>query len=424
MVSIVAAVIAVLIFGGVIPLGKSTSQSTISGNILIWGPWPTQVINPLIQGYNNQGNLKVTYVQHASDTFDYDLVEAIASGQGPDLVIIPQDSLYRDQDKLYHIPFASMSEYSFRTTYAQEASLLIYPDGIVGIPMTIDPMIMYYNRNLFDQAGVTKAPATWDELTTITPTLTQKDSRGTLTTSAVPFGTYQNITYAKDILSMLLLQAGNPLVVTTPAMRATLIDTFNLPVAPALSVLQFFLQFSDPLKSTYTWNSAFPTSQQAFLAEQTAMYLGYGSELPSISTKNPNLNFDIARVPQVANSKTAVTYGRMETLAVIKNTKNQAAAFKVLTDFTTSTFISNILTVLAQQGPVAPARLDMLGTKPTDAWGPLIYNSAILSRSWLDPNPIVTDQIFQDMITQANQGSSVLISLISQANNRLGLLLK
>src|ERR1700757_2917404 len=82
------------------------------GALVIWGTLPqaamTQELNALSN--SNKSFSKVTYVQEQAATFDNDLANAIASGNGPDLIIINQEQLLGEESKINVIPFSSISQ--------------------------------------------------------------------------------------------------------------------------------------------------------------------------------------------------------------------------------------------------------------------------------------------------------------------------
>ena len=72
---------------------------------------------------------------------------------------------------------------------------------------------------------------------------------------------------------------------------------------------------------------------------------------------------------------------------------------------------------------VAPARLDLLQSKGTDAYSPTFYNSALYARSWLDPAPEDTETIFKNMVESVLSNSMSSYEAIRDANSKMGLLL-
>jgi hypothetical protein len=59
---------------------------------------------------------------------------------------------------------------------------------------------------------VANPPKYWDELYALTSKISTHDSSSDILQSTVAFGEWDNVTNAKEILSLLLLQAGTPIV--------------------------------------------------------------------------------------------------------------------------------------------------------------------------------------------------------------------
>ncbi len=418
---IVFGVLAVLVFSGAINLDGTPEATTAKGTVVMWGTYKQTLLSREIDAYNQKHpDYKLVYVQKEASAFDQSFAEAIASGVGPDLILLPQDGIIRNQTKLFMIPYTSIPERTFRDTYIQEGELYMLTEGIIGLPLAVDPIIMYYNRNMFEAAGYTQVPQTWETLTQAVPKLTQKTPNGTILQSALPFGVYSNLNHAKDIISLLLIQAGNPIVIKQGAdFRTVLSQSFDLATSPAESVFTFFTQFSDPLKETYTWNRTFTNARDQFINERLAVYFGYASELPLIASKNPNLNFDLAKVPQINNAKFQVTFGQMQAVAIVKASKNLPTAIKVATELTSAEMSAKIVGALLADTPIAPARRDLLTQVPPNSYGPVLYGSAVISRGWYDPGDSVTNPIFSGIVDDIVRGASAVGTAIGSGQSKL-----
>lgn len=427
-VFVVLGVLAVLVFSGVINLDKTSQQTGAKGAVTMWGTYKHDLLSRVIDSYNQKHqDYSLVYVEKNASTFDTDLTEAIASGEGPDLILLPQDGILRNQTKLFKIMYTSLPERTFRDTYIQEGELYMLPDGVIGLPLAVDPLIMYYNRNMFEAAGLTQAPKTWDALSAAVPSLTKKTANATITQSAIPFGVFSNLNHAKDILSLLLLQINNPIVLKRGSEFIPVLNQKSDPNAsgtPAQAVLEFFTQFSDPLKETYTWNRSFGSARDQFINEQLAVYFGYASELPTIAAKNPNLNFDIAKIPQVANTRSEVTFGQMQAVAIVKASKNFNSAFIVASEITSHDMADALINSLLESAPIAPARRDLFTKIPPNLYGPTLYNSAVIARGWYDPGDAITNPIFSDLVDNVIRGALNIGEAINQANSKLELVLK
>src|SRR3990167_8247648 len=79
---IALAVFGVLVFSGAIPIGNDNAPGSM-GTVLLWGTVQSRTMAPLIEEFNSANpSFSVTYVQKSADTFDKDLLEALASDKG------------------------------------------------------------------------------------------------------------------------------------------------------------------------------------------------------------------------------------------------------------------------------------------------------------------------------------------------------
>jgi ABC-type glycerol-3-phosphate transport system substrate-binding protein len=379
-------ILGMLVFSGVI--GKQKTDQQVAGSaITVWGPYPDSVMSKLISDYNashQKNGTSITYVSISSSTMDDRLAEAVASGTGPDLVIIGQDQILKNRSKLATIPYANLPEATFRSTFVGGGELFMMPNGVLGLPLTINPLIMYYNRDLLEGAGITLPPKTWNDVVRITPALTKKDANTNILQSALPFGIYTNLNNARSILSMLLLQAGNPIITKqaetfTPVLGVSSnLTAGNQGVSTAQTVIDFFTQFVDPTKDTYTWNRSFTNARNKFISGELALYIGYASELPLIVAQNPNLNFDISKVPQPATTGSQVTFGDIHAIALVKASKNPAVALSVASELTGADFAAKIVSGLLSVVLEVLVRCDLLSQVFENVFTLVLYGSVII----------------------------------------------
>ena len=397
--AVVLAVFAVAIVAAVVVLAITKSSSHGSGMpVVIWGSIPqrsfSSALAQLTQGSNG---LKINYVEKRADTFDQDIVEALASGTGPDAVLLPQDLIGRYRDKVLPLSFATMPLPTFKTTFVQEGELFLDQNGILALPFSLDPLVMYWNRDMLSNAGIARPPQSWDEFITLVPKLTTVDRNFNILKSGVALGEYRNITNAKDIIAALLLQTGNPITtLTSQGIAVSLVASLS-----SIGAINFYTDFSNPVKPDYSWNRALPNSLDMFTAGDLAFYFGFVSEISNIRDKNPNLNFDVTYFPEPKGAPVAITLGKMQGLAVLKNSRNSKDAFEAILAISGS----GPLGLFAQSTGLPPVRRDMLSINPADPYQSIFYNSAIRARGWLDPNPAASGNVFRDMIESITGGA-------------------
>ena len=170
-----AAIFGLLVFSGAIPIGNSNSPGAL-GTVVLWGTVPTGAITKSLTEFNKVNKtFVVKYEEKALDTFDQDLLEALATGKGPDMFFLPDNLVFHYTDKIFTIPYQSYPLSSFKNNFAGAGEVFLTSNGILAFPISIDPLMMYYNRSILDANGVVYPPAYWDEMTNIVPALTKKD---------------------------------------------------------------------------------------------------------------------------------------------------------------------------------------------------------------------------------------------------------
>ncbi|MEN9852401.1 MAG: hypothetical protein RI996_344 [Candidatus Parcubacteria bacterium] len=407
---VLSIVIAVLIFSGVIKLPGAKNSVQYSGTVTIWGTVRAEKMAEIIEAVNNQTKTyQVLYQEKDAATFEIDLVQALASQKGPDILIVQPSMIIKQNDKFEVTPFKSFSERDFKDLYVDIANLFLSPEGILAFPISVDPMVLYYNKDIFNREAIAIPPATWNELIELAPRLSEVSPDGTLIKSMIALGEFDNVTHAKDIVALLALQLGNPIVESKKTNSDDGVITqyksvFNMSneqgVQVGDSVLRFYTSFSDPAKDTYTWNKNIPDSQTQFIAGKIPFYIGYASEYTAIAEKNPNLSFDITRIPQIKDYPTKTTIGSLLGVAILTSSKNKGAAFDTTQYLTSSEYAPFIV----EQLGTAPARRDLLSVKQSDSYNSVVYPSAIIAKSWFDPDQEKTAVIFKKMITGVVSG--------------------
>ncbi len=415
---IAAAILGVFVFSGAIPLGKNDSTGA-QGTVVLWGTVKSQIILPLLDSFNLANtSFVVKYLEKSPDTFDNDLLEALAAGVGPDMFFITDDLAYKYSNKIFTIPYASFPVNTFKNNFAGAGEVFLTSKGVSAFPLSVDPLMMYYNRSILDANGIAYPPVYWDEFVSLVPLLTKKDSNGLVARGTVAMGQFSNVLHAKDILSALFMQAGNPIVSEKDGSFASTLNESGSQDKLGL-ILKFYTDFADPLKDVYSWNRSFSNSQDAFSAENLVFYFGYASELQSLVNKNPNQNFLVSSIPQIRNSTFKLTSGHLTGIAISSFSKNFNTAFTAAGLMANGDFASKFSSALG----IAPARRDLLNTKPMDAYSPTFYSSAFFTRSWLDPSPKDTNDIFQGMVEKVLSNSMTVGEAINDASAKLGLLL-
>lgn len=407
---------------------SSTGKSTV-GAVTVWGPFPQQAVDNVLSTLaNNNKDLKsVTYVQKRPETFNDEYVNAVAGGTSPDLILISQEDLMRLRSTLYPIPYSSISARQFADSFADGASVFTAPGGIYGIPLAIDPLVLYYNKTILSSSGIIPSSkvaqggtATWEGIAGLVPVVTQVSGQG-ISNPLIALGTYANVHDARGILSALFLQAGIPLVQegANGGISVSLTGTTAGGQTPGEAAMRYYTSYANPAQPNYDWNASLPDSLQHFVAGKLALYLGYASELSYLRQANPNLNFDIALFPQPATASASVDYGKIYAFAIPKSAPNQAGAFSTAVALSADDAESALVSAI---GTLAPAKKSLLakqtaGTDDPDT--PIIASQALITRGWLSPAPPQTDAAFSAMISSVITGASRVDEALNTAERAI-----
>lgn len=417
---IVGAVGALLVFSGLIDVG-SRNQSGARGSVTVWGTIPYSVMQKYIDR-SKDSNLNITYQVQSERTYESDLVNAIAAGRGPDLFIMPHEEILRNKDKIFELPYENLPRATYQDRYIRQSSLFLAETGILALPLSVDPLVMYYNKNLMNSAFILDVPEFWDELIRFSPEITNRNANGRITISGAALGTFDNIDSAKELLSVLMIQNGNRIVGVDPSTMQyrSLLSLDQGAYNQTLQALEYYTSFANINNANYSWNEALPPSLDMFIAGDLALYFGRASELNDIRRKNPNLDFDVAFIPQLRSNPRKATFGYMNGIAVSKQSDNIPGALAVASRLTGGDVVEDLSAELNQ----VPARIDLLRNKPEEAYLNLFYNSAIIADAWVDPDPRLTDPLFRNLIRNVNTGALSAGEAIGRTHTELNDILK
>jgi ABC-type glycerol-3-phosphate transport system substrate-binding protein len=400
--------------------GDKSTTDGLEGTVTVWGTLPKDQFDTLVKAaFPDQEKLTVTYVEKTPDEIDRQLGEAVAIGSGPDMILIPQDRFLRQELKVQPL---SIDLRSFQDTFVPQGEMYVTPSGVYALPIAVDPLVMYWNRGIFSTAGLAKPPQYWEEFFSLVPTLTKFSDPLTksISQSAVSLGEYTNIPDAKEILSALLLQAGDRIIGRDPSTGAVTVyfgekpEGVNESESPLASVLRFYLQFANQNNAAYTWNRSLQNAQDMFVSGKLAMYFGLASEAPEIVRRNPHLDFDVAMLPQLKDAN-AVTFGRMYGLSILKG-KGTPLVLAVATQLS----YSPVLSLYAVASSFAPAQRDLVASPPpTDARANIFFKSALISAGWFDPDPALTTSLFTQLINDAGSDNRRIFDAMASAEQRL-----
>lgn len=422
---IVLALFIVAIIGGAVAFATyKGGQSTTLPSVTIWGTLPAAAIEKYVQEINlaRAQQLQINYVQVDPTSFNTEFINALASGSGPDAVLLPQDLLSRYAGKIVPIPYNVLSQRTFMDTYVGGTQLYLGAQGVLGLPILIDPLVMYWNKDSFTNAGQATYPQYWDQFPGLVSQLTVKDSNSNIQKSLVALGEFANVPHAREIFGSFLLQLGNPVTVSASGGLYSALGNSSAFQGEdsTTQVLNFFTQFADPTSPDYSWNRALPSADTDFLSGNLAVYFGFASEINQLRNKNPNINFDAAPLPQVKNGSIRTEYGTIYGLSIVKSSSNPTNTYNVIQVLTDPSNLSMLVSLTY----LPPARRDLIAAGTTDPYLSIFYNAALITRSWADIDPTQSSAIFEAMVESVTSGSKSVHQAIQDANGQYNLSLQ
>ncbi len=270
--------------------GGNNSEITLT----YWGLFEdASVVNPIISDFEKiNPNIKIEYSKQEIKDYREKLVTRSSQGNGPDIFRFHNSWVPMLLDILLPLPSNTISKEDFANNYYPVAIKDLVKNGaIYGMPLQIDTLNLYINKELFQAAGL-KAPVSWIEFVNYARQLTVKDENNNIKTAGAAMGTYDNITHAPDIISMLFVQNGVNL------------SNISANSEAAGDALNFYTSFALPVSNI--WDNTLDSSIKMFAAGSLAMYFGYSSDFFTIKSMNPNLSFDIYPVPTLPGTNATI----------------------------------------------------------------------------------------------------------------------
>ena len=224
------------------------------------------------------------------------------------------------KNKIVPAPKDKISADLFSTLFPQVAEQdFILDDEVYSVPLFIDTLALLYNRDILDKQGVVFPPGTWEEFELDVPKLREIDEGNITLAAAAIGGTSATVLNAYDILNLLMLQSGVPMVNSN-------FDRAEIADKNGERALEFYSQFANPKSILYTWDNSTGSTIDSFSNETVAMVFAYQGDMEGIEERNPFLDFDVSPVPQI-NKDNPVNVARYYGLSVSAGSKNKEAAW-------------------------------------------------------------------------------------------------
>ncbi|HEX8974516.1 MAG TPA: extracellular solute-binding protein [Patescibacteria group bacterium] len=463
----------------------SSAQQSYSVNLEIWGIFDdsmtySEVINQYKKINPYVGEIK--YRKMNQDTYKQDLLDALASGQGPDIFLINNTWLPSFENKLAPAPTPLVNDQIMKDNFPDVVAQDFSDNGLTyALPLSVDSLALYYNKDMFNAAGITTPPRTWQQFNDDVRKLTVIDPTGKIIQSGAALGTAKNVNRASDILSLLMFQYG----VNMPQNKTSqvefdqgVLDANGNVVQAGEQALGYYTNFArlssaqitNAANPLYSWNNNNHDSVTAFSEGSVAMMVNYSWQVANIKSKNPKLNFGVAYIPQV-NLSQPISYANYWGYAVSLNKLSSASSLPVQSTGLQSqaqaqpSNIQNSITVpnevriheawqflkflaLKNNGTVTlynaitknskdfpmnydpalnylkrtgqpAARRDLIDAQKSDSTLAPFVSGNLVAKSWYQTNPDAIEQIFDTAIESVDRGDTSLHDALTLMSNRV-----
>ncbi|HXK36223.1 MAG TPA: extracellular solute-binding protein [Candidatus Paceibacterota bacterium] len=394
--------------------------------LLVWGVFDDfAVFDDAITAFEKaNADVNVTYEMIPFADYERRLLNAQAAGEGPDVFMMHNTWLPRYADKIQPLPnrfpdtnTALMTVRQYRDLFVDVAYAdLVAGEDIYAMPLYVDTLALYYNRDMLSGAGVATPPRLWTDFQDAVKKITLYDQSRNITRSGVAMGTTGNINRSTDILMMLMLQSGVRMTddERTEATFSRSVD--NQPVGA--TALTFYTDFANPQKEVYTWNDSQDNNIDAFTSGKTAMIINYQHQAEMIREKAPRMDFGVAPVPQITSSDVR-TYANYWAFTVSKGSPSPYAAWR-LAHYLTAGEGAGFYIGLAGR---PSARRDYIQQQQADPAIGVFAEQALNARSWYQVDNIALETIFADMIDAVNFGRSSVRDALEDAEAKVSVLM-
>lgn len=281
-----------------------------------WGLWEDKsVMQSVIAEFQKENpNITVNYTKQDMKQYRERLMTRVQNDTGPDIFRFHNTWLPMLSNILLPLPSKTIDKNDFKKWYYPTTQKDLVKNGaIYGIPLEIDTLSLFINTEIFKAASAL-APASWDDFAKLARALTVKDENGKIKTAGASLGTFDNVTHAPDIISLLFIQNGADL----KNFQGTSQDTID--------ALNFYTSFTSG--EGKVWDETLDDSILAFTKGNLAMYFGYSYDVFTIKAANPNLSFQVFPVPRLPGKNMTIASYWIE--GISSKSKNQEAALTFL----------------------------------------------------------------------------------------------
>lgn len=389
-------------------------------------------------------NITINYKKLRYEEYENELLNALAEDRGPDILSIHNTWIRRYQSKLAPMPPSITLAYpveqgSIKKEIVPElrtsktlglkdlkdnfldvvyGDVVLNDNQIYALPLSVDTLVLYYNRDLLNNAGITQAPQYWNKtFQQDIKKLTRQDPSQGIIQSGIAMGTGNNIERFSDVLSVLMMQNGATMMEGKQVLFNVIPSNIkNNNYNPGLEALRFYIDFSNPGKEVYTWNEELSDSLTMFTSGKLAMMFGYSYHLPIIKAQAPKLNFSVAQLPQIEGSPLVINFANYWVEGVSKKSKYQEAAW----DFILFATKEAQAKIYLEKTNKPTALRSLVNTQKEDNELSVFANQLLTAKSWYKGNDADSaETALEEMIDTARQNLDKIMDALNTGASKV-----
>ena len=408
-------IVLLLFFGAFFVIGifsfvifNSSSKDSISAvdySIDIWGTVPRRNIDVALgfierEHFDQYGAIR--YIEYSEKDFLDIFTNELASGRGPDLIILKHEDILNQRERLVEVSYDVYPRSTFESIFINPSHIFLTNSNIFSFPLFSDPLVVYYNTKLQSEYNLNTIPTYWDELTSLAGELTQRNGV-LIDKSAISLGGTRNIENIKEILSTLILQLGGEIVLNNGVDGGDFRLNISENIRNLRSAVDFYSLFSNPTLSSYTWNDSLPDSLDLFVAGDLLFYIGFASEYELIKRKNPNLDFQVTSIFKTRDG-TDTTFNRIYGLSIPNTAKNKNASLQLINTLTAF----NVQNELNKNSSFVSTRKDVKVAVDEPLHRKIFENASFFGGLWYDSNHIANKNAVIFGVSDYISGKNIL----------------
>ncbi len=333
-------------------LSQAQIQSTAPISLEYWTVFDdVDALQKQIAAYRaNRPYLTINLRQLRADELYPRLIEALAEDKGPDIISVQNRRLGEFITKLTPMPTGvndtlvtvEKTTLGSNTIINSQARAMVnlsqldneyvkaVRDDVVrggqifGLPLSMDMMAVFYNKDLLDRSGVPEPPKTWEDFQAAAKKITKYDKKtGNIIQSGAALGTGDNIPGSDDLLYLLFRQSNIGYVAKDGQ------AIFNLSGQNATQIMNFYTDFANPGRDTYAWSANQGDALETFLNGKVGFFFGYSYHLPTVKARASQFDWRLMPMFQLTPD-TPVNVASYWIQSVLAKSKHQNEAWGLI----------------------------------------------------------------------------------------------